>query len=434
MSSSLRAAFLLSQHPAINHAFLLREIRQMRALGFEIHTASIRAADRPAKDLTPEERDEQLQTFYVKPLGLAGILPYHLSTIASRPLAYFTGLFYAISLSRWNIKKAFSLLMYFAEAIVVGRWMQKKNLVHLHAQYSSTVGLLARRVFPIELSISFHGPDEFNDPAGFWLKEKIAASSFVRAISCYARGQLMKVCSYREWSKIELAYLGIDPTAFRPRPFRPAPAPFELLCVGRLASVKAQHILLAAVEELVRRGKHVLLHLAGGGPDRQSLEQDIAARGIQSQVILHGWVSQADLDALYLRADAFVLASFAEGLPGVLMEAMAMEIPCVSTWITGVPELIRNEVEGLLTAPSDAQAIADAIARLIDDPDLRLRLGRASRERILQQFDLRRNAATLAAIFARRLIPAADPIRHQAAVRQGAGSAGLTASSEMTRS
>lgn len=375
----------------------------MRSLGFEIHTVSIRAADRPSEALTPEERDEQSRTFYVKPLGWVGILPYHFAAMASRPLAYFAGLFYAVRLSRWNVKKAFSLVLYFAEAVVVGQWMLKKGLTHLHVQYSSTVGLLVRRVFPIELSISFHGPDEFNDPVGFWLKEKIAASSFVRAISYYARGQLMKVCTHQEWQKIDVAYLGVDPTAFRPRPFRPSPVPFEMLCVGRLAPVKAQHILLAAVEELTRRGKNVLLHLAGGGPDRQSLEQAVAARGIQKHVVLHGWVSQADLDALYLRADAFLLASFAEGLPGVLMEAMAMEIPCVSTWITGVPELIRHDVEGLLTAPSDAIAMADAIESLIEDPNLRLRLGRAARERILQRFDLRRNAASLAAIFERRL-------------------------------
>jgi glycosyltransferase involved in cell wall biosynthesis len=120
---------------------------------------------------------------------------------------------------------------------------------------------------------------------------------------------------------------------------------------------------------------------------------------------VHGWVSQEQLDALYRRTDVFVLASFAEGLPGVLMEAMAMEIPCVSTWITGVPELIRDGVDGLLVAPSDVGAMAGAIARLMDDVTLRRRIGQAGRERIMERFHLRKNAVELYQIFTRRVQP-----------------------------
>lgn len=395
----LRAAFLVSQYPAINHSFLLREIRQLRTLGFDIHTVSIAAPDRPSASLTAEEREEESRTFYVKPLGLGGALPFHLSAFFFRPAAYIRGLVYALSLSRWSLPKAVSLLAYFAEAVVIGTWMLRNRLAHVHVQYSSTVGLLVKRVFPVELSITFHGPDEFNDPAGFWLREKIECSSFVRAISYYGRGQLMKVCNYCNWSKIEVVYVGILPESFTAAAFRPAPDPIEILCVGRLAPVKAQHILLSAVEELARDGRRVLLHLAGGGPDRQSLEDRVSARGLREHVIVHGWMSQSDLDELYRRADVFALASFAEGLPGVLIEAMAMQIPCVSTWITGVPELIRHDVDGLLTAPADPGAFAREIARLIDDPELRRRLGEAGRRRVLQQFDIRSNAARLIDIF-----------------------------------
>ncbi len=190
--------------------------------------------------------------------------------------------------------------------------------------------------------------------------------------------------------------MGVDPETFAPRPFRRNPSPVEIICVGRLAPVKAQHILLEAIQKLDR---DVLLHVVGGGPDRASLEAGAARRGITKQVIFHGFTPQDKLDELYRQSDIFALPSFAEGVPGVLMEAMAMEIPCVSTWITGIPELIQNGVDGLLVAPSDAEGFACALRALIDDPDLRLRIGQAGRRKVLDKFDLRKNSAQLAEVF-----------------------------------
>jgi colanic acid/amylovoran biosynthesis glycosyltransferase len=371
---------------------ILREIRELRKF-FEVRTVSVRAPDRPLEQLSEEERDEEARTFYVKPQGAAGALRAALATLFSHPAAFFRGLFYALRLGGPKYAG------YFAEALIVGDWMRAHNLKHLHVHYSSTVGLLVAKTFPIELSISFHGPDEFNDPAGFHLGPKIEACVFVRAISHYARSQLMKCCGFEHWAKIQAVYMGVDPDVFSPRPFREDAAPLEILCVGRLAPVKAQHILIAAVGELARGGRNALLHIVGGGPDRASLERDIEARGLSRHVILHGFAPQHKLDEMYRGADVFALASFAEGLPGVLMEAMAMEIPCVSTWITGVPELIRDGVDGLLVPPAGEQALAEALARLMDDAALRRRIGTAARLRILDKFDLRKNAAQLAAIF-----------------------------------
>lgn len=399
----MRAAFLLSHHPAINHALLLREIRELRALGIEIHTVSLRPADRPVEQLTAEERDEQQRTFYVNPLGLGGACRYHLPWLFRHPARYARGIQQAIVLAGWNLAKTPRLLAYFAQAVITGVWMEQRGLKHVHVQYSSTVGLLLRRMFDVDMSISFHGPDEFNDPAGFWLKEKIEASQFVRAISYYSRSQLMKACDPRHWHKIEVAYMGIDPEAFRARPYRANPQPFEMLCVGRLAPVKAQHILLESVEFLRSAGRKVRLHLAGGGPDLESLKQAARQKGIEDAVVLHGWVVQTQLDALYSSADAFVLASFAEGLPGVLMEAMAMEIPCISTWITGVPELIRDGIDGLLAPPADPEGLARKVMLLIDDPKLRQRIGEAGRTRVMEHFHLRRNAVHLSKIFSKYL-------------------------------
>ena len=393
---------LVAQHPAINHAVILNEIRQLRR-HFDVYTASIRAPDRGVDQLTEVERDERSRTYYVKPEGVSGAVRAHAATLALRPGAYLSGLLYALKLGGTHPRRALFHFGYFTQALMVGQWMRRNGLTHLHAHYSSTVGLLVQRVFGVQLSISFHGPDEFADPAGFRIREKVKACTFVRAISQYARSQLMMSSDAADWGKIEVVYMGVDPELFTPRPFRGDTAPVELICVGRLAPVKAQAILIDAVGRVAAHGANLLLHVVGGGPDRAALEALVEQRGLGPHVTFHGFTPQDKLEQLYRRTDIFALASFAEGVPGVLMEAMAMEIPCVATWITGVPELIRNGTDGLLAAASDAEGFAAEIERLIGDPELRLRVGQAGRARVLERFDLVKNSAQLAGVFDRFL-------------------------------
>src|SRR5260370_2144910 len=214
----------------------------------------------------------------------------------------------------------------------------------------------------------------------------------------------MKCCSSDQWDKIEVAYMAVDPGVFCARPFRENPSQVEIICVGRLAPVKAQHVLIEAIAKLVAEGRRVLWHLVGDGPDRTSLERHVDALGIRPYVVFHGFTAQERLNELYSQADIFALASFGEGLPGVLMEAMAMEIPCVSTWITGVPELIRDGIDGILVPPADAAAFASGLGRLIDDPQLRRRIGSAGRAGILDTVHLEKNGRYLAGIFQRRAV------------------------------
>jgi glycosyltransferase involved in cell wall biosynthesis len=384
-----RLGVLIAQHPAINHAVILREVRHLRE-HFEVYTASMRGPDRPVEKLTEEERDEAQRTYFVNPHGVRGALAAHIAALFSRPADYWAGLTFS-SKPRY--------FAYFTQALMVARWIKQNSIEHLHVHYTSTQALLLKRVFPeLGISVSFHGPDEFDNPVGFHIREKVQACDVVRAISHYARSQLMKSSDYADWGKIEVVYMGVDPEQFSPRPFRTNPSPVELICVGRLSPVKAQHVLIAAIDRVVRSGRSVLLHVVGGGPDRRALEADVANRGLQQHVIFHGFTPQDKLDQLYQQSDIFVLASFAEGVPGVLMEAMSMEIPCVSTWITGVPELIRNGIDGILVAPSDEEAFATAIMQLADDPQLRERIGRNGRERVLERFHLGHNAERLAGI------------------------------------
>ena len=401
---SLHIAYLLSKFPAVNHTYLLREVRGLRARGFQVHVASVSRPDRPPEQLAPEELEEMRRACYVKASPLAAILAAHLATLILHPIGYLQGLCCPLRMGRGDWRKTLSLLFYFLEAVVVGRWMERNRLTHLHSHFSSTVGLIAARVFPITVSFTFHGPSEFYDPAGFWLLEKIRAARFVCAISAYGRSRLLRVCPSELWDKIEVVPLGVDPAEFPPRPFRAQPDRFELLCAGRLAPEKAQRVLLAALESLAPEHRDFRLHLAGDGPDRPALEREVAARGLAQRVVFEGWLDQERLRSLYRSTDILVLPSFAEGLPVVLMEAMAMEIPCVATQIAGIPELIQSGQNGLLVPPSDHRELARAIACLMDDAELRRRLGRAARERVLREYDLTANISRLAEVFSRRLV------------------------------
>src|SRR5260370_5112919 len=281
--------------------------------------------------------------------------------------------------------------------------MSRLGLGHVHSHFASTLELFLARVFPITFSATIHGSGEFDDVAVSYLAERVGHAALVCPISHYGASQLMRASDSRYWDKVEVTPVGVDTGVFVPPLDRGNSERFEVLFVGRLVHAKGLQILLAAAHRLVREGRRIRLRLVGDGPERPGLERRIAELSLELNVELMGSLNQDRLRQLYRESDLFVLTSFAEGVPVVLMEAMAMEIPCVATWITGVPELIRHGIDGWLVAPGDFEEAADAIAHLMDDPILRRRLGSSARERILEKYDLDRNTANLAEVFKRRL-------------------------------
>jgi len=178
---------------------------------------------------------------------------------------------------------------------------------------------------------------------------------------------------------------------------------FEIVCVGRLVPAKGQMILSRAFADLLAQGYNVRLKLVGDGEDRKQLQSFVDDCGLNSVVEFKGALSHNETRRELEQADLFVLASFAEGLPVALMEAMAMEIPCVSTFVAGIPELIRDGVDGLLVPPSSQEALAGAMKSMIDNPVLRRNLAAAGRRRVLAFYNLAENARTLAGVFERKL-------------------------------
>ena len=401
-------AYLLSQYPMLSMIFVLREVLQLREMGFHLNIASINTPDRPPEGLTAEELSESSQAYHLKKHALKDGLKAHFVTLFTNFGGYWRGIQLLGQLAGLDPRKMVLNLMYFSEALMVGVWMRRVGQQHLHVHLGSqaaTVGLYVKHVFQVGYSITVHGPDEFYDAPGQYLEEKIAAADFICCISFFARSQLMKLSPYAHWNKLVVSRLGVDPSVFSPRPSRPAPDVFEILCVGRLCSAKGQHILLDAVSKLAQQGRRVRLRVVGQGPDEASLKALAAGTGKPELAVFEGAVNQDHIRKLYAAADIFCISSFAEGIPVVLMEAMAMEIPCVTTHITGIPELIRNGIDGMLVAPSDVDGLVEALEKLMDDTALRERISKSGRQRVLEHYNLRRSVEKLAAIFSERVKP-----------------------------
>jgi len=413
-------AYLISRYPTLSMVFVLREVLALRALGFRIHTASINPPDRPIAQLTAAEAAEAARTYCIKRHGLSGAAAAFARTLLTNPGGVLRGLALVLRLGRLDLAGLALNLMYFLEALMVGQWMLRNSLRHLHvhlASQAASVGLYVHHIFGFGYSLTVHGPDEFYAAHHHHLTRKIAAARFIVCISSFARSQLMNLSPYEHWSKFIVVRLGVDPSHFDPAHFVPQPlsrqgrevsafsaqAPCEILCIGRLTPAKGQHLLIDAVAQLIQQGRAVRLRLAGSGPDEASLRQHAASIPTPEAVVFEGAVNQERIRSLYADAHLFCLPSFAEGIPVVLMEAMSMQLPCVSTQIAGIPELIQSGTDGLLVPPSDLHALAGALAQLMDDAPQRQRLALAARARILSQYDLRANIQELAQELTQRL-------------------------------
>jgi colanic acid/amylovoran biosynthesis glycosyltransferase len=402
-------ALLVSAYPAVSHTFILREVLGLRRLGLHLETASINNDDRPLGQLSAEEQNERAQTFYVKAAGWRGALRSHAAAAFRFPRKYVGGLREALRIRSGGLRGLFYALFYFTEALILGCWMRDRRLSHLHVHFGSagaTVGFLAAHTFGFGYSLTIHGPDEFYDVEHYRLKQKFAAAAFIYCIGSYARSQILRLLPASDWHKVHIARLGVDVTRFTPEDRSKAEAPFRILCVGRLVETKGQAVLVEAVSQLQREGLPVVVHLVGDGPSRESLLELVKAHGLGACVSFAGAVNPESIPDLLRSADAFVLPSFAEGIPVALMEAMSMQVPCITTFVNGIPELIENGVDGLLVPPSDVTALAAAIRKLIGNAELRQRLGQAGRDRVVRQYNLETNTRQLGRIWLKCLNPA----------------------------
>lgn len=406
-----RIAYLTGQYPEVSLTFILREVEALRAMGADVSTCSIRQTP-PQQHPGPVEQEAARTTFHVLKTARN---PRHLlaaqSYLFTRPGRYLRALALALKIRPPGLRALIYQFIFFAEATVLARHLEKEGVEHLHNHFvfgSATVAMLASELTGIPFSFTLHGPADLFEPYRWALAEKTARAKFVSVISHYARSQLMFFSDPEHWDKIRIIHCGVTPDRYDPMlsggvDNPPAIPPrrddeIRLLFVGRLAPVKGLRVLLKALAALRVDLPQVHLVLVGDGPDRTNLEA--AAADLGDAVSFTGYLSQDQVAQAMQAADIFVLPSFAEGVPVVLMEAFASGTPVIATQVAGVGELVEDGVSGFLVPPGDMDTLADRIRTLAADPDLRTRMGQHGAQVVKRDFDITQEAARLATLFA----------------------------------
>lgn len=306
-------------------------------------------------------------------------------------------------------------LAYLAEAAYLARRCRALGIGHVHAHFgtnSATVAMLAAGLGGLTWSFTVHGPEEFDRPEQLMLGGKIRRAAFTVAVSAFGRSQLCRWADRADWDRIRVVHCGIEPARF------PAPAPLpegttiRLVSIGRFVEQKGQLLLVEALATALTHTPDLHLTLVGDGEMRPEIEASIAARGIADRVTITGWVDEARVRAEIAGAHALVMPSFAEGLPMVVMEAMAAGRPVIATYVAGIPELVRPGT-GWLVPAGDPDALGEAMAALAATPRHDLaEMGRAGRNRALQRHDIDAEARRLGQMFTKLAGPEKAPAPH----------------------
>jgi colanic acid/amylovoran biosynthesis glycosyltransferase len=394
---SQNCAYLVNQYPKVSHSFIRREVLALERLGWTVHRLALRGWEAPAVD--PSDRLEADKTAYALRAGLLPLVGAALRCLAASPSRFLSALKHAIAMG-WRADRPLPYhLVYLLEAAWVAQRCQAEGVRHLHAHFgtnSAEIAVLASVLSGIPCSFTVHGPEEFDKPEFLSLGHKVGLSAFVVAISSYGRSQLYRWVARSHWSRVKVVHCGLD-RDFHQGDLTPPPAAPRLVCVGRLCEQKGQLLLVQAAALLRDRGVSFELVLAGDGDMRADIEVELQRLSLVDQVRITGWISGAQVREELLAARAMVLPSFAEGLPVVIMEAMVLQRPVLSTYVAGIPELVVPGQTGWLFPAGDVEAIAQAMAEALGASTSSLQaMGQAARQRVLERHDIDTEAAKLA--------------------------------------
>ena len=401
MTARPRLAYLTGEYPAISHTFILREIEGLRARGCAVETCSIRRTD-PSHHRGPAEQAAAASTFYVlaaakNPMRL---LAAQLSALKT-PGRYLDAIRLAWRTRPPGLRNLAYQLFYFLEASVLAQHLRAQKIDHLHNHFgnsSCSVAMLTSALSGIPFSYTMHGPAIFFEPRHWRIDEKIARAAFVACISHFCRSQGMIFADPAHWHKLRIVHCAVHPENYAPAPDK-TPGK-RLLFVGRLAAVKGVLVLLEAFAQVLKTHPDAHLTLVGDGAERARIEAEAARLGVAGQIRFAGYLSQDEVARELAQADVFVLPSFAEGVPVVLMEAMASQLPVIATRIAGISELVEEGMSGHMVPPGDAQAFAGALEAVLGDAETRAQMGRAGRKTIEAEFNLAHETAWLETLFA----------------------------------
>lgn len=364
----MKIAYLINQYPKVSHSFIRREILALESQQVEIHRFSVRSCvDQLADDTDIEELKK---TRFILKVGIFGLILNLLWVAILNPINFFQALILTIKIGYGSERGILRNLAYLAEACVLSFWLKKEQIKHIHAHFgtnSTTVAMLCALLDDFTYSFTVHGPEEFDKPKAIALPEKIKRAKFVVAISSYGKSQIYRWCDYQEWGKIHIIRCGLD-EKFLQAEVTSITQKNRLVCVGRLCPQKGQLLLLEAISRLKMKGVDCDLILVGDGELKEKIDNLAEKLGIKEQVIITGWASSDEVKQKITQCKLMVMPSFAEGLPVVIMESLALKIPVITTYVAGIPELVVNGESGWLIPAGDIDALTKAIESALNLP------------------------------------------------------------------
>jgi glycosyltransferase involved in cell wall biosynthesis len=399
----VKIAYIVGTFPGLTTTFIEREFVAVAERGCGLVVISVRPTERRVAGQGVE--DLAMCTHYLLPVRWGRLFKAHLRFGLSQFGTYTRTLLYLLTRPHPSLKARVKTFLHFVEGVYAAEVLRGEgaNLLHAHfVDRAATIALVAARLLRLPYSLTAHARDIYVNPV--LLREKMGEARFVVTCTAYNKAHLEQIIGPSAAGKIHLVYHGIDVSRFPVNGRAPNVAPC-VLAVGRLQEKKGFAHLVKACHLLRQRGYRFTCEIVGDGPERASLQDLIDRLDLGVVVTLGGRLPFADVMARYRRADVFALPSVLagdgdrDGIPNVLLEAMASELPVISTNVSGIPELVQDGVSGCLVPPGDATALANALARLLDNAYLRATLGRAGRVTVAQNFDIHRNVDRLLALF-----------------------------------
>lgn len=400
MTEPLRIAYISSVYPRASDTFVRGEVSLLRQMGFEVVPFSVRRPD-PGQLFTDEVRRESEKTTYLLGGGKLALLAALLAQAVRAPGRMLSTFRLAYRTGSPGILARIKSIAYLAEAAKCARTMRRSGvrLLHNHiAENSATVAMLASELSGIPFSMTVHGPGIFFHPRRWALGEKIARASFTACISHFCKSQCMIFAAPEHWGKLALVRCGVSRETLESRK-TPIPDEPRFVCVGRLCAEKGQVLLVEAIRRLRDRGVSCSLDLVGDGELRPQIEEAILRYDLHDRVQILGWMSSEEVLEKIRNARAMVLPSFAEGLPVVIMEAMALGRPVISSRIAAIGELVEEGVSGWLLPPSDIDQLTEIMERAATaEPQHLAEMGRQGALRVADQHDAMTEAQRLATL------------------------------------
>ncbi len=408
--SSKAIAFVLNYFPILSETFIVKEIIQLKERGLLIQTYSL-FEPRPDQENRQVEEHKKDVYYLIPSLKPFGLIFSHILFSMKFPARYWKTLGWSLkhrekghsllrAFFRLLIKKELpksdrqDLLLHFILAVPLARAMQPRSFALIHAHFmdaATSFAMLASRLLDIPFSISAHAYDIFVPQEN--ARTKLQSARAMVTCTHFNKQYIADHYQGVDLEKIQVIYHGINLNKFNPPKRRALSGPPVILSVGRLVPKKGFPVLLRACKILAERGIEFVCRIIGEGPERPRLEMYIKLNNLVNHVKLTGAVAPDQMVQEYQKSTLFVLPCVEEengnrdGIPNVLAEAMAMTLPVISTFVSGIPELIENGRHGILLEPGSVPELAESIAGLLDSPGKRREMGTQGRHRVETIFD-----------------------------------------------